>query len=253
MIIDKWIENNTTGPIYFEQEVAINSGDMSTSLKETWYVENDAIMAVLVQGEKNLKDKLQFVIQYNGKRRTSSIPFFKMSEGTGVDFFEPLFFIKSTQKLIPFIITTGIIGSELQDSHNFQRQKELFVHTPEPFVRLGRTGGSVSYVLSGVTGVETKIPGIWIEQDQFLLRKIRNKKDTEMNIEKWGSYSRGWKLPKERTYVWGEKSAQAKILDVRVPQGNIKNLVLKAQEIRSSEFEIAPEKSLIEDFYLRFR
>lgn len=253
MIIDKWVENNTTGPIYFEQELMINGDGLSATVKETWYVENESVLAVLVQGEKNLKDKLQFLIQYNGKRRQSSMPIFKTSEGIGVDFFEPLFFMKSSQKLMPFIVASGIVGSDIQGSTNFQRQKDTFLHTPEPFVRLGRTGSSVSYVISGVTGVEAKLPGIWLEQDQFLLRKIRNARETEMSVDKWGNYSRGWKLPKERNYVWGEKSAQAKMLDVRIPQGNIKNLVIKAQEIRSSEFENAPEKTLIEEFYLRFR
>jgi hypothetical protein len=253
MILDKLVENNITGPIYYEQEVLINGNGTSATLKESWYVDNENTMSVLVQGEKSLKDKVQFTIQYSGKKKTGPQNLVKNSEGSASDFFEPIFFIKSQQKLIPYIVGAGIVGAEIQDSTNFQKQKETFVHIPEPFVRLGRTAGVVAYVIAGTTGRESGQPGLWIEQDQFLLRKIRNSKRTEMNIEKWGSYSRGWKLPKERSFVWDDKTAQVKMLDVKVPQGNLKSMINKTQEVKSSEYENSKEKALIEDFYLRLR
>jgi hypothetical protein len=253
MILDKLIENNTTGPILYEQEVAISGFGSTATLKETWYVENENVMAVLVQGERELKDKVQFVIQYSGKRRTSSASFIKASENISSDFFEPIFFMKSQQKMMPYIINTGVVGPEIQSSSNFQKQKELFVHTPEPFVRLGRMAGVVAYVISGSTGIDAKQPGLWIEQDQFLLRRIRNAKKTEMSIEKWGNYTRGWKLPKERSFVWEDKTAAVKMLEARVPQTNMKSLIAKVQEIRSTDYESSKEKPLVEEFYLKLR
>jgi hypothetical protein len=253
MILSKLTENNTTGPIYYEQEVVISGSGISAELKEKWFVENDSVMAVLVQGEKELKDKIQFIIQYNGKRRSGSLNLIKANENINADFFEPIFFIKTQQKMNSFIVNAGIVGQEIQDSTNFQRQKEVFTHTPESFVRLGRTAGTIAYVISGQTGIEPGLPGLWVEQDQFLLRKIRNSKKTEMRVEKWGNYSRGWKLPKERAFAWDDKIASVKMLDVKVPQGNIKSTITKAQEARTPEFENSKEKFLIQEFYSRFR
>lgn len=253
MILDKLVENNIAGPIFYEQEVLINGNGTNAAIKESWYVENENTMSVLVQGEKSLKDKVQFTIQYNGKKKTAPQNLIKNNEVSSFDFFEPIFFMKSQQKLIPYIVGAGIVGAEIQESSNFQKQKETFVHTPESFVRLGRTAGVVAYVIGGTNGIEAGQPGFWIEQDQFLIRKIRNSRRTEMNIEKWGSYSKGWKLPKERSFAWDDKTAQVKMLDVKVPQGNLKSMITKAQEIKSSEYENSKEKALIEDFYLRLR
>lgn len=253
MILDKLIENNTTGPILYEQEVIVSGVGTTATLKETWLVENESVMTLVVQGEKDLKDKIQFLVQYNGKRRFASISFIKGNDSVTADFFEPIFFIKSQQKLVPYIISTGVVGSDLQNSSNFQKQKDLFIHTPEPFVRLGRTAGVVAYIISGSTGLETKLPGLWIEQDQFLLRKIRNSKKTEMSVEKWGNYSRGWKLPKERSFAWDDKTAAIKLLDAKIPQANAKSLLTKTQEVRSSEYDNSKEKALIEEFYLKLR
>jgi hypothetical protein len=253
MILDKVVENNTTGPILYEQSVVINGGGLSATLKETWLVENESTMVVLVQGEKELKDKIQFAIQYNGKRKLASIGFIKQSENITSDFLEPIFFMKSQQKLIPYLVSSGIVGPDIYNSSNFQKQKDHFIHMPENFVRLGRTGGVVAYIISGNNGIEAKLPGLWIEQDQFLLRKIRNSKKTEMSVESWGNYSRGWKLPKERSFVWDDKSASVKMLDVKVPQPNIKSLIVKSQDIKSLDYENSREKILVEEFYLKLR
>jgi hypothetical protein len=43
------------------------------------------------------------------------------------------------------------------------------------------------------------------------------------------------------------------MLDVKVPQGNIKSTITKAQEARTPEFENSKEKFLIQEFYSRFR
>lgn len=257
MILEKWADNNTTGPVYFEQEVLLHGPDSTASLKEIWYVESENSLVLMVQGQRELKDKIAFKIQYSNKRKQSDAPFLANSESWTSNFYEPLFFVKAGARLVPYIIGAGIVGQELQNSSHFEKQvekqKETFVYKPEPFLRLGRTGGVVAYIFSGTIAMEDKVPGLWVEQDQFLLRKIRNSKKIEMSIDKWGSYTKGWKLPKERSYTWADKSAQIRMLEVRAPQPQLKAQLLKTNAQMTTDFELAKERPLIEDFYKMLR
>ena len=75
----------------------------------------------------------------------------------------------------------------------------------EPFVRLARSGGTINYAFGSIATGEaahTHPRGLWIEQDQFVLRKIRFHSGAELSAERYSNYSRGLDYPRKRTLQW---------------------------------------------------
>lgn len=257
MILDKVVENYLKTPLYVEQEVHLTSSQSSVFLKEQWLFESENSVRVIVRGEKDLQDLIHFQINISDNQRSSSLFGALQTSKLSHPLFEKVFFIKNADNLKRFLIQQEIVGNDIFNSQNFKKipGNNGFQHQAEPFLRLGRVSGIVSYILGPASRDEKATPGFWIEQDLFNILKIRNSQGEEFRTEKLVSFSRGARWSKEMQFSWGspQSTAQIQATTVKLADANHRQLFQKRTERRSLEFEKHPGKHLIEEFYSRFR
>jgi hypothetical protein len=257
MILQRVAENSGSGTYTIEQEVQLSVGLEPIYLKETWVVENERNMRLTVTGTKDLKDlvKLQFVYTggqkwrlRDGRREASKIP---------EEFTERYFHIRSTENLIAYLQQLKILPS-LSGRKSVPKKGEDFKYESEPFVRLGRSEGTISYAFGSPTPPDQKVlnPGLWVEQDQFLIRKIRFPTQAEVTAENFAPFARGLNFPKLRTIQWNQNTVYVRLLNVAGKSA------AGPQAFQAASLEVpytvknlpnASAQTLIEEFYSRFR
>jgi hypothetical protein len=261
MIVDRVVENSLKAPLYVEQEVTIGSGAVSITVKEQWLFENENSFRLIVRGEKDLKDQIVFQSLYSDIQKTSSLSGLLQTTKLPRALLEKVLFIKTSDALKKFLVQQGIVTDEIYRSHNFKKGSGNtgFQYLPESFLRLGRLAGGVSYVFGPNSKADVIAPGFWVEQDYFNILKIRNSNGDEMRLVKPTTFSRGAKWPKEITYTSngsnGAPQIQAQVLvtNVRLAEALQKQIFQKHVDKRALNFDQHSGKSLLEDFYQRFR
>ena len=261
MILDKVVEGVIKTPIYVEQEVRLVSSQNVAYLKEQWLFESENSARVIVRGEKDLQDQLAFQIQISDRSQIMDQQRFGDRQKKKQPLMERVFFIKGTEGLMRFLVQSEIVGDEIFNSQAFKKipGNNGFQYQPETFLRLGRVGGKIAYVLGPSPKEESSTPGFWVEQDLFQIFKLRNSKGEEIRFEKMTNFSKGIRWPKEMQMTWvGSGSslsmmAQIQTNMVKVPDAVLKQLFQKKIDRKALEFEKHPAKNMIEEFYQRFR
>lgn len=258
MILSRVSENAGTGTYTIEQEVQMSVGIEPIYLKETWVVENERNMRLTVTGTKDLKDlvRLQYIYvggqkwQYkNGKKESEKIP---------DDFIERYFHFRNSENLIASLQTLKVLPNPLSRKKTISKKGEEFKYEQEPFVRLSRAEGGISYAFGTPTPVDQKelLPGLWVEQDQFTVRKIRFPSQAEVTAENYAPFARGLNFPKLRTLQWNQNTVTIRLLNVSA-KGSA-----GSQAFQPSTLDVpytmrslpnASAQTLIEEFYSRFR
>lgn len=256
MILSRTAENSGSGSYQIEQEVTFNSNDQQLTVHESWLIQSPTQMHLTVTGTKEHKDQVLFLINYrNGNKSEVSITGAETSEKIGSSFFEPIFHSRNSKNLAEFLIKQNIAPSDILERKPYTGK---FVYSPEPYVRLSRTGGVTTYAYGTPTPADpsyakTENPGLWIEQDQFLIRKIRFADQTEVIADGYGEYSRGLALPKVRTIRIGSNQVSVKLISV---SGKPSKDAKQASRITGYRSEISQNpvfKDQFEEFYKRCR
>lgn len=257
LILQKTAENSGAGVYQIEQEVQFPTSQDPVVLKETWSVENEDTMKLVVTGTREWKDQIKLVYVYqNGYR------FFQNSQGRfqkkmNEDFFEKYFHYRKGEHLTNALINMKLIPTSiLQKKPIGKLTKEADYH-PESNVRLARSGGVINYAfgIPAADNQDSSAPGFWIEQDQFVIRKFRLPSQTEVTAEKYGSYPRGLNFPRTRNINWNNNHVIIQTIQVQPKPGNAK--LFDPNNIESSTkietLDALPSKALIDEFYKRFR
>lgn len=261
MILERVAENSLKSPLFVEQEVTLVTPDQTVSVKEQWLFENENSIRLIVRGDKDLKDQIIFQNLYSDNQRTSSLSGYLQTQKVNRSLFEKAFFTKSSENLMRFLVQNGIVTDEIFRSQNFKRLpgNTGFQYQPEPFLRLGRIGGGISYVFGPSPKGDNVGPGFWVEQDQFNILKIRSATGEEMRAEKPTTFSRGARWPRELSFAWNtaqtsaQAQAQVQVTNVRLADAAQKQVFQKHLDKRTPEFERFTGRYLLEEFYLRFR
>lgn len=259
MILGRVVENAFKLPLFVEQDLTLTLAEKTISVKEQWLFESENSIRLIVRGDKDLKDQVLFQNSYSDLQRTSSISGSNIVNKMPRPLFEKMFFIKTSENLMKFLIHQGIVADEILRSQNFKKLpgNNGFQYLPESFLRFGRVGGVVAYVFGPAPHGEVLNPGFWVEQDQFIILKIRSATGEELRVEKPTLYSRGARWPKDLSYTWGGNhstaQAQVQVISVKTAEAPQKQLFQKVSDKRTAEFERTLGKSLIEEFYQRFR
>lgn len=258
MILERVAENAAKAPLFLEQEVTLVSGEQNITVKEQWLFDGDSSIRLIVRGEKELKDQIVFQNLYTDNQKTTTLSGILQTSRQPKGLLEKLFFMKTTDELRRFLLKEGIVGEEINYSTNFKKMPGgKFLYTPESFLRLGRIGGGVAYVFGPAARNEGSNPGLWIEQDQFHILKVRTTNGEELRAERPTTFSRGARWPKELNYTWGaagsSSQAQVQVTSARVAEGPQRQIFQKHTDIRTSEFERHRGKYLLEEFYQKFR
>ncbi len=258
MILGRVSENAGSGIYSIEQEVQIPLGAEPIYLKETWLIENERNLRLTVNGTKDLKDLIHLQFIYVGGQKWQLKNGRKESTKISEDFVEKYFHFRNAENLIGSLQSLKILPVTLTTRKAAVKKGEEFKYEPESFVRLTRTEGSVSYAFGQPSAVEQKElnPGFWVEQDQFIIRKIRFPSQAEVTAENYTPFARGLNLPKLRTIQWNQNTVTIRLLNV---SGKVaKSGQLFQPNTLDVPYTIKPlpdasAQTLIEEFYSRFR
>ncbi len=258
MILSRVSENAGSGAYTLEQEVQMSAGIEPIYLKETWVVENERSLRLTVTGTKELKDLVRLQYVYAGGQRWQLKNGKREAVKTPEDFVEKYFHFRTSENLIASLQALRILPQPLGVKKISAKKGEEFKYEAEPFVRLSRVEGGASYAFGTPTPVEQKElnSGLWVEQDQFTIRKLRFPSQVEVTAENYVPFARGLNFPKLRTIQWNQNTVTIRLLSVTGKNvgGN--------QALQPSTIDIpftikalpnASAQTLIEEFYTRFR
>lgn len=276
-IATRLAKNSGRGVYVVDQEVRF-SGPEGLVLRERWLVQNAESMRLTVQGEKS--GEFRYDALYKDGRRTSTTPALLFSSdpaktepgkdprtvNVSADFFEPYLYFRSSAKFLEYFVKSKILPASAATKDRVRITNiNTYKPTPEVGVRLGRTAGIVAWVFGEPTPVDSKaaFPGAWIEQDAFLLRKLRLQSQAEMSLSEHAAAGGGLKLARERTLVWRSndpsviepRAATIKVISVKnLPEKSLANQFLptsiSAGELKSARL---PDAAVAREFYSRFR
>lgn len=256
-ILEKVASNSGGGTYQIEQDVVFTGAQETLNLRETWTIEGTDLMKVVITGPKELGDAIKMQLNYTGGQKHFLTSRGRQSARLGEDFIEKYFHLRSRDALGRALAQDKILPSSIPGPKSIKSSKD-FVYVPEPFTRLSRVGGVVTYQLgTPPRGERDSNPALWVEQDIFHIRKIRLPSSTEVSADNYANYPRGLALPKNRTVRWNQKSVQINL--VRVTQ--IKNakgaaFFQPAPSDISSRLGGIKDSDLaktVEEFYQRFR
>jgi hypothetical protein len=249
MILSRTAENSGKGIYQIEQEVQFASGAETLVLKETWIIENENNMRLMVTGGKELKDLVSFQVSYvNGLRSQNG-----QTRRLNDDFIEKYFHVRSVDSMAQILASLKIVPNSVLAKKPVKIGKEAD-YQAENFIRLSRVGGVVTYSLGMSAESETLRPAFWIEQDQFLIRKFRLPSLIEVSADKYNTYARGLSFPGSRNVKWDNQQVSIQTISVKaVGKEALSAFAAKAAvpaKFNIGQFQAA---SAIEDFYERLR
>lgn len=226
---------STTGRkiIQIDQEVTFKVGEEEAKVDETWFIEGDRNLKVIVNGKNLYKDSIKLNYVYNNKHKTFFSGKNKQTQLTTTDFYQKIIFTRAADSFMNYL-------------NEFYVSKEI---------RLSRADGVVSFAL-GAPSIDSMSPQIWIGQDDFVIRKIRTPSAAEISFGKIEEVSKDLFLAKEQVIRWPGAEATIKVKKVN-PQTKLTLSAFYPQNIEfPSELSFANKTTLtaaIEDFYSRFR
>lgn len=257
IILQKTVGNAGSGTYSIEQEVQFTSGTESVALKETWLIENDRTMRLLVTGTKELQAQIRMQFVFSGGQRFELVGGNRQSKKVSEDFLEKYLNFRSLDQFAKTLAHLKLIPSNALVKKGHERTSADFKYTPESFVRYSRTSGSVAYAFGEPTpsDKESSNPGVWIEQDQFVVRKVRLPSQAEMSADNYAQFARGLNYPRQRTIRWDNNAATIRLLSVSAKPSNSAAFQASALDTATKldGLNTLQSKEAILEFYSRFR
>ncbi len=262
MILSRTADNHGKNTYLVDQDVVFSHGQETLIVNERWTIVNENTLRLDVSGRQQLRDRIRFTYIYNSGRRAYLDESGALKiEKIPADFFEPYFHFRASKNVKPVLVAQGIApGISLKsEGHRYNAKNPLV--PSEPYVRLARSGGVVTYAVGTPTPESSSegSPGIWIEQDQFVIRKIRLLSAAEVSAQKYKVFSGGLWLPQERQVSWGNQTVKINLSNASTLANTAKlKTSLETSSLRGTKENPAtpsvwPQDEIIRDFYKRLR
>nr|BFD61195.1 hypothetical protein CKG001_33020 [Bdellovibrio sp. CKG001]BFD68867.1 hypothetical protein HAGR004_38890 [Bdellovibrio sp. HAGR004] len=257
-ILQKTSENAGSGIYAIEQEVQFTSGEETVMVKETWLVDSDRTMRLTVTGGKDLQSSFKLQFLYNGGQKWSMVDGQRKGEKLPEEFLERFLNMRNPEIFANALAHFKIVPTNAFHKKPLPKTANEIKHEPEHWVRLSRTGGVVNYALGAPTPVEQEAgsPGIWIQQDEFVVRKLRLPSQVEMSANNYNNFARGLSYPRSRTIRWGNNTVTIRLISASArPQTAVALFQPSSLDTNLKWDGIAdlPAKDVITEFYKRFR
>jgi hypothetical protein len=260
-ILGRLARNDGKGLYAIEQELQFRTEGEPLILRERWIVENGSSMRVTISSPVNGKSAADSVVgkvEYlykNGQRYRIEQGQVR-SGGENPEFIEPYLHFRSARAILEAMSRDKIVPSSFLRDRSHAINLANMKYGSEPFVRLGRSGGMVTYIFGepSPTNGEKLSPELWVDQDSFLFRRLRLPSQAEVSADKHSTYPGGLKLPRERTVTWENNSVVIRVLSVKGLPESSKGLLLP-NSLTAGAHSAAhlPEQAQVKDFYARFR
>jgi hypothetical protein len=261
MVMSKTAEQHGKGIYYVDQDVVFQGPNGEPLVvNERWTIQNENSMRLEVTGRKELKDKVRLTFVYeDGKRYFVDENGVKKQARISAEFFEPLFHFRFSKNIKPYLVSQKIAPPESLRSEPHKYSQKHPSAEPESFMRLSRSGGVLTYAVGTPTPAgASELPGLWIDQDQFVVRKVRYPTTTTVTAKDYKNFAQGLWLPKER-----EVNFNQHIVEITV---NAVNSVTATPQIKTrlsvgglnfgenpNLAAIIPQEQVIKEFYTRLR
>ena len=168
-----------------------------------------------------------------------------------------------TQLLLQALVALKIVPQKILTKEQKIRTLKDINNNHEPYIRLARSGGTINYAFGKASpiGATTLPAGLWIEQDRFVIRRLRLPSQAEIGAEDFDDFS-GLLYPKNRSVSWDQKTVSLKTVRVAaLPTSEELKQRFQVSYLRSKRREtknaITTPADLaanqIKDFYSRFR
>ncbi len=258
-IIEKTARNHGKGFYSLQLEVSFRNEQGTQTITENWLVENGESMFLEARGpgfsyQSVYRGKQKFFMDESGAEKSVRL---------APEFFEDIFHFRGTEGLGSELVNLSIIPQRVLNKDTKVRSLKDVKYERESFVRLARTAGVINYALGKATPAESTalLPGVWIEQDRFNIRRIRFPSQVELTADDYNEYGRNLYYPKTRTVSWGQKSVSIRTIKVSaVNPSNDQKAKLSPSFLRTHKQgqiqSVQPEgdlSPLVREFYQKFR
>lgn len=257
-ILQKVSDNAGNGLYALEQEVQFSNGDDTITLKETWLIQDDRTMRLTVTGGKDLQNTFALQFIYTGGQKWSLAGGSRKNDKVPEEFIERFFNFRNPENLAQQLVHHKIIPNYAMQKKPLVKVGNDYRHDAEGWVRFSRTGGVVNYAFGIPTPVDKDLnyPGLWVEQDQFIIRKLRFPSQAEITAANYSQFSRGLNYPRARTVRWGNHTASIRLISAAARPNTAINMLNPNSLDRPVKWDGAmsiPAKEAITEFYTRFR
>lgn len=252
-ILERTIENNGSSLYLIVQEVSFKKTKKKDSLspsffkshqekqtltiQEKWLIKNENIMQLHFKGKPPYHEKIKGTYIYNANKR-----YFKTPSGgvqslpKGIFWFEDFFHSRNPNQMLQKIKKQNILSSsDLIEISNFTKKRSSSLNTKEqnlslpPQINLTRVGGVITYGIGKPSVPSLFFPGLWIEQDHFLIRKLRLLDQNqalffEVKAENYKAHPKNLWLPRIRKIKSNQKEALVQVLSVQSVRATKKTL-----------------------------
>ena len=263
-ILKEVIKNHGKGNYLIEQELIFSIEKTQKVVKETWYVnftkaDQKLQLYLLAKTENAHLERLyidNIVYQKNDGKSLQR-------QKWPLEFIEPWFFTRSLKWLRGAILRHQMAGPSalnwnptlLTSSQNKSKSSQPLSSISMP-ISLSRDQGRIMYTYQKEKGNS----GLWIEQDKFVIRKLKLQTGVQILAWDYNDYVRSLKFPKHRLLISDNTSISIRVLKVTnlYPQDKKLQQKTSLQSFRKSQTNItqwgkSKASSILKDFYSRFR
>ncbi len=258
------LTDNRGGGVYLIDQTVTLFGALGEpiAVQEQWLVDGGTRMRMRARTRGDSTVALDITYIYDSSKKSYVTGEGKRTQvGLSSDWsLEPIFYFRNSTSLNQQLVRLKILTSAELAEDRVLGKKDNFAHKSDSFVRLSRADGTVSYAVGPDPGSTTdfNLPGLWIEQDSFLLKKLRLISGVTLNARKYLRHEGNLWLPQEREILWGENRAMIEVTGVKSVGGSAAtNQRFSATSLNLNEephlASKLPEVAVIKDFYSRFR
>ncbi len=254
MIASRAAIQHGRGSYKIVQDVTIRKETESFTVRETWYVTGESAMRLVLEGRGPLKGLVSghFLFLNSTKRFHDGSAL--RSQKLGDEWLEPLFHFRSSKYFRSRLVALDVAPKEsLRDRPPLPIDSDPSTkYTPPSFIRLSRTGGAIAWAI-GKNPAEGESPTVWLEQDLFVLRKLKFPGQLILRADNYNKYNERFWYPGERTYEFGGYKVQVNTVKVEPYGGSVKDKIFQVKSLTAKEEVKLPDVEGLKDFYLRYR
>lgn len=254
LIASRTADQHGRGVYQIEQEVSFRKDAEVYTVKEIWLVSGENNLRVTLEGQGPLKGLVQGTIYYDGAARTFSDGAQVKNQRLGEDWLETMLHFRTGKYLRSRLVTLKILGQDSLRDRPAMNIEGTPLYEPPSFIRLSRAGGSTAWAI-GNTPKNASSPTVWIEQDQFVIRKIKTANQTTFHANDYSKFDETFWYPRSTSYEFGNFKVDIQTLAVK----SAGKLTQNDNRFKSSNLVPArdqlklPELDGLREFYLRFR
>ncbi|RYZ75282.1 MAG: hypothetical protein EOP05_08225, partial [Proteobacteria bacterium] len=147
-------KNNGKGAYSIDQDVQFRAGSESITLRERWIIQDGENMRMTVVGPANQNYRFDAFYK-NGKKTSPDSSGSMKTANVPVEFLEKFTHARTSDEILNGFVRAGIVPASFTQARQRFLPNSKNPHVPEPYVRLGRSNGTINWVFGAPTPAES--------------------------------------------------------------------------------------------------